>query len=690
MINRSIACVCAITAAFHADAGELIVPGPIERGVRVVAIVDSVSQEMEIISNAAGFFDERVSISDDVWHVRSSQQTSLASSGRLSGVGFGAPGTNDYYMGPSLECRAYSWVTYEFELTAPAYLELRGLLEAGFVTADIIIGDPYSEAVLTGPGGTTTLFARQNASGDYKENTHFFTSLIEPQPAGHYALSVTAFGEMTAQGDEGTYGSGDANWSVFLDAASTPNPGCPTIEPSLISATPDSMYDDGESVYPSVSADGRFVAFNSSSSGLTTDPHQPGYHVYVHDRATLATTRLARTDFLSGPSISASGRYVAFSTQDALVDNDTNQTEDIYVYDTMNGSYELVSLTNEGDLANDASYECSISGDGRLVAFTSVATNLTTLGGDGDPNVFLRDRTLNSTTLISVSISGGLPNAWADSPVISSDGRFVTFSSTSTDLVSLADGFLTADLFRRDLLSQTTSCVSVSADSTTASGASIRSSMSADGRYVAFWSSSPDLVPGDSNMQPDVFVRDMDAGVTTLITSSRDGGPANGPSSTPSISGDGNLVAFSSAATNLVAGNVGASRGVYLFDRDANRMRRIDARRDGAIVPSDPALNLALSGDGRFVVFDPDTSLDLTSDDLDDSADVYRLWIEDAFDRLPGDADYDGFVNFTDLNLVLTDYGASGPRLGTDFDQNGAVDFADLNNVLAGFGWQCH
>lgn len=682
---------CAIAIASRPiNAGGVIAPGSIDRGVGVVATVGGAIDSGEVVSMAPGLFDERTTLSDKLWYVSGSQRTDISPTGKVGGVGHAYPET-DYYMGPMLSLEAYTWMTYEFELISPAYIELRGLLEAGYYTFDIITGNPFAEVTLTGPAGVSLLSSRQNASEDYKESTPFYTSLIEPFPAGQYSLSITAVGNLFAAGYEGTLGSGDANWSVFLDAATMPNPGCPTIEPYLVSATANSEKDDGESVFPSVSGDGRFVAFISNSRGLTDDPYVGGEHVYVHDRVAGETRRLARSDIISGPSVAASGEFVAFFTYDSLVPEDTNQAADIYIYDLLDESYEIASLANSGDLANDESFECAISGNGRFVAFTSLATNLTADGGEiGNHHVFLRDRLLGTTERISVTASGTLDGSWAENPIISEDGRFVAFTSPTTAFVSIPDNNAARDIFVRDRLAGTTSCISVTPSNTTGNGTSYQPRFSSDGRYVAFSSTASDLVATAGNAGFDVFLRDTEQNLTTLITTASDGGPPNGGSRFPSVSGDGRFIAFSSAATNLISGYTNIPGGIFLYDTETDRMRRIDARRNGVITPSGLQQNLALSADGRFLVFDPFSSLDLTSEDLDGLPDVYLVWVEDAFDRLEGDANYDGFVNFTDLNLVLSDYSASGPRLGTDFDQSGVVDFGDLNSVLTGFGWACH
>ena len=214
------------------------------------------------------------------------------------------------------------------------------------------------------------------------------------------------------------------------------------------------------------------------------------------------------------PSISADGRFVAFSSLASnIVPGDTNNTYDIFLRDTLTNTTTLVSVDSAGNPADDFSYNPSISGDGRFVAFYSSASNL--VPGDTknrSGNIFVRDRLTNTTTLVSVDSAGNPGNSGSGSPSISGDGRFVAFTSDASNLVpgdtNSEPGIVGTDIFVRDTLTNTTTRVSVDSAGTQGNSYSSSPSISADGRFVAFDSSSSNLVPGDANYTDDIFVVD--------------------------------------------------------------------------------------------------------------------------------------------------------------------------------------
>jgi Tol biopolymer transport system component len=323
---------------------------------------------------------------------------------------------------------------------------------------------------------------------------------------------------------------------------------------------------DGHSAEPSISADGRYVAFRSNAENLS--PEDVAYNdVFVRDLFT-ATTELASrgagpasaaADGESGaPSISADGRHVAFESQaDNLSDADVDgKTYDVFVRDLDAGLTELVSRADgpAGTGGDDLSFDPSISADGRYVAFESRAR----LSPDDvdDPSfpddVFVRDRAAGATIL--VSRAGGVEGAPSEvesaEPAISADGRHVAFRSNAK-LAGSQRGF-DPDVFVRDLDAATTELVTVGEERLT--GRPFRyPSISADGRFVAFQSAGNGITDVDVRNRTDVFVRDMQRRVTVLASraSGASGVPADGPSFNASISADGSYVAFDSRATNL-------------------------------------------------------------------------------------------------------------------------------------------
>ncbi len=326
---------------------------------------------------------------------------------------------------------------------------------------------------------------------------------------------------------------------------------------------------------PVLSADGRFVAFESSATNLVANDTNGQTDIFVHDRQTGETTRVslgpAGVEANAGcgtPVISADGRFIAFeSSATNLVTNDTNNEGDVFVHDRQSGETTRVSLTDGGGEGNSDSELGAISADGRLVCFRSFATNLVANDTNNTPDIFVRDRQANTTTRVNVSTGGDQANASSEDSDISADGRFVAFESNATNLVP-NDTNNQGDVFVRDLLNNTTIRVSVNSNGDQVVGdSSGNPSISADGRFVAFTSEASNLVDGDNNSTVDVFVRDLLTGSTFRVSLDSNGAEGNGSSTQPVISADGLAVIFASLATNLVPNDNNGSRDIFVNQR---------------------------------------------------------------------------------------------------------------------------
>ncbi|MFI5395531.1 MAG: hypothetical protein ACHQ9S_08360 [Candidatus Binatia bacterium] len=307
----------------------------------------------------------------------------------------------------------------------------------------------------------------------------------------------------------------------------------------------------------------------------------------------------------SGVSLSADGSVVAFySDATDLVPSDTNERRDVFVHDAnATPSTERVSVSSAGGQANGNSQgpgmapAPAISDDGQIVAFHSDATNLVAGDNNGATDVFVRNRQAGSTELVSVNLSGTSGNGASRFPSISADGRFVAFQSAASDLVS-GDTNGAMDIFVRDRLSGTTERVCGVQPNADSSSPSI----SADGNFVAFVSAATNLVPTQTNGQKNVFVCDRTTGTAELISVSTAGVPGNSDSIVPAISGDGNIVAFKSEADNLVPHDNNGVVDVFARDRAAGTTERVSVSfaggdaNDGSFLP-------VVSRDGRFVAF---------------------------------------------------------------------------------------
>ncbi len=237
----------------------------------------------------------------------------------------------------------------------------------------------------------------------------------------------------------------------------------------IVSRHSSGPYGNDHSGAPSISADGRFVAFESDATNLVSGDTNNAFDVFVHDLMTARTTLVSRhslgsygNDHSGVPSISGDGRFVAFeSDADNLVSGDTNTLDDVFVHDRLastTGRTTRVSRHSLGNEADGFSSEPSISADGRFVAFRSSAENLVSGDTNGQSDIFVHDRlasTTGRTTRVSRHSLGNEGNGFSSEPSISGDGRFVAFRSDSTNLVS-GDTNGTFDIFVHDRLASTT------------------------------------------------------------------------------------------------------------------------------------------------------------------------------------------------------------------------------------------
>ena len=338
------------------------------------------------------------------------------------------------------------------------------------------------------------------------------------------------------------------------------------------------------------------------------------------------------------PTLAADGRFVAFGSDATnLVTGDTNAVSDAFVYDRVTGTTERVSVSSAGAEANGASFAPAISADGRFVAFPSEATNLVPGDTNGVTDVFVRDRLTGTTERVSVSSAGAEANGTSFTPAISADGRFVAFSSDATNLVG-RDTNGAVDVFVHDRVTGATKRVSVSSTGAQANDDSFAGffapAVSADGRFVAFSSDATNLVPGDTNDQTDVFVRDrcLTNGVsvagctakTQRVSVSSSGAQGSGRSLSPVVSADGRFVAFASEADDLVVGDTNHAFDVFVNDRMTGMTERVSVDSTGAQANAASIEQFcpALSGDGRFVAFESDAT-NLVPGDTNGVADVF-------------------------------------------------------------------
>ena len=330
---------------------------------------------------------------------------------------------------------------------------------------------------------------------------------------------------------------------------------------------------NGHSYDPSISANGRYVAFHSGATDLVSADSNPWKDVFVHDRLTGITTRIS-VDSAGGQgngdsvnaAISADGRFVAFeSVANNLVAADANGAWDIFVHDLTTGTTERVSIGTSGE-ANGNCLSLTISADGRHVAFSTDANNLVAGDLNGRGDIFLRDRTTATTELISVDSFAAQGDNHSAYPSISADGNAVAFDSWASNLVS-GDTNGGSDIFVRDRLTGSTERVSMSSMGVEADSGSEAPSISADGMHVSFLSYASNLIPGDTNSYADVFVHDRATSITQRVSVSSLGAQSNGFAYFSAISADGSQVAFYSNAQSLVPGDTNLTYDIFVHQR---------------------------------------------------------------------------------------------------------------------------
>ena len=317
-----------------------------------------------------------------------------------------------------------------------------------------------------------------------------------------------------------------------------------------------------------------------------------------------------------GPVLSAApaasstdGRYVAFSASSALVGNDSNGANDVFLRDRVAGTtIRLSSNYLTGDAGNGVSTDVTITPDGHYVAFDSTASDLVPGDMNGKEDVFVYDTTAPAATALTrVSLSDTGTEGDKDSlkPAISADGQTVAFLSYSTNLVG-AETATGHNVYVRTLgASPTTTRVSVAVGGgfpAETIQSSTGPSISADGRFVGYVSDAANVVADDSNLLPDAFVYDRTAGTTTRVSVGQGGVQANGASGVPVFSSDAHLVAFQSDASNLVAGDTNAKTDIFVRDLVGGTTTRVSVTDSGAQA-NDASTSPYLSADGTRVLF---------------------------------------------------------------------------------------
>ena len=447
---------------------------------------------------------------------------------------------------------------------------------------------------------------------------------------------------------------------------------------------------NANSSWPAISSDGRYIAFISSATNFLTTGTTTN-HIFIRDNTTERTFLISKTPSgIEGnagslsPSISADGRYVAFTSNASnLVPGDSNNVADIFVHDRDTNTTRRVSVDSAGNESNGISYFTDISADGQYVVFHSGASNLVSADTNNASDVFLHNRDSGTTNRISINTAGIEGNSHSDTPSISADGNHIAFISRSTNLDPLDPTFnaLTGhDIYLHNRVTGQTTLVSVNTAGAKGNNRSYWPSISGDGRYITFYSSSTNLVTNDTNGLRDIFLRDIQTGLTSRISISTLGIESmGGDSYEPAISANGRYIAFRSKATNLVSNDTNNTDDVFIHNQELNQTTRvsIDSLGAEAIVSGfgPGSFEAAISDNGVFIAFSS-IATNLVSNDTNNFRDVF------VHERpLYGDADGNGIIDTNDIifiiNMLLN--AANNPITpGPDCNNDGNIDVADI------------
>ncbi len=416
-----------------------------------------------------------------------------------------------------------------------------------------------------------------------------------------------------------------------------PPPGTTT----LVSQRRSGGFPNGGSAGPSISENGRYVAFTSAATNLvgaaSAAAQVPSPAVFVRDRRSGSTIRLPLPGGFSGggaatePSISSDGNVVAFTYQPPTTNLAAVLGSVVLAWDRHTGKTAIVSRTLKGSAA-DHSHQPSVSANGRYIAYTSENPSIAREDGQVNADVFRYDRTTQQTILVSVGTGGRTTSGNSTSPSISGNGNVVAFASDGGDTVVAEDTGAGSQVYVRTVGTARTERISGPPGGGAANGASAAPSISADGRYVAFESAASNLAPGDDGRFVDVFRRDRQTGTTVQVSVTPAGAPGGGASGQAAISRDGRMVAFASAAPDIVDTSAAladshlaavALRTSEVFERDveAGETILVSVATTGGPGGS-RSLVPAVGGGGRYVTFASLSSI-LVTGDKQSFADVF-------------------------------------------------------------------
>jgi Tol biopolymer transport system component len=418
--------------------------------------------------------------------------------------------------------------------------------------------DGPGERAAPDAGGVTGVMTRVSVSSDGTQADDTIDEVSVSGDGDLVAFSTVAANLVASDSNEKS--------DIFVHRRSTG-------ETSRLSLASDNAEANGDCGDPLISADGKVIVFTSFASNL--GPTSPPLTRQVYSRAigdfNIQLRSRLTLDWAFSPAASSDGAVVAFDTAASSIDDgDTNDLADVYA--TYGGRllFSRISIGTDGVQGNGPSGDAAISADGSVLAFLSSASNLVAGDTNNAPDVFVRGLLQRNLSRVSVSSSGEQGNGGSGEVAMSGDGKQVAFSSVASNLVT-GDTNNVSDVFVHDLTTHQTVRVSVSSAGVQGNASSYSPSLSGDGRLVAFGSEASNLVAGDvafagDTNYEDVFVHDLRTHTTVRVSVAPGGARANGASMSPAISANGRVVVFRSEAPNLVPGDTNGRSDAFAFE----------------------------------------------------------------------------------------------------------------------------
>jgi len=454
----------------------------------------------------------------------------------------------------------------------------------------------------------------------------------------------------------------------------------------------------------SISDNGQLVSFSSSANNILPGDNNGTYDVFIRNYSAGTLTRVLAPGGFEPNSFTFDGRFTGIGDKVTFVSNasnmgpDGNFNQDVFVRDLTTGTTELVSQNTNGTPSNDYCEVGVISSDGTTAAFPSYANNLVDNDTNNQQDIFRRDLNTGTTTRVSVPSGAAEANGNSSNAFIAGAAPVVVFQSGASNLVA-DDTNGTTDIFINNVIAGTIKMVSTNVAGDPANGPSQNATCSSDGRFIAFESQATDLVSDDTNGLQDIFVRDMAAGQTFRISRDPAGGDSNGDSFRPWISADGRFVAFESDADNIISTDTNGLRDIFLHDRQTGITTRVSVATGGVEQTTGTCVFPSLSADGRHVAFMSDAS-DLVAGDGNGVFDIFvhdtvtaattRISVSSAgvegdsdsfFGRISGNGRFVVFVSSA-TNLVSNDVNGFIDVFVRDRDPNGnGLDGSDGTTV---------